>query len=395
MDENETANVSYDYDYEDELLIPSAPVQFWTYLIFEIPSIICAIYLLYYLIFHRRFRKHLHNHVIIVLLFLCLVILVIDNSFYLDGWRTGQGNSFPNSSSACLLWWFIDYGFYGAINVFLVWAAFERHILVFHRRQLLTTKRRIFFVHYLPLILLAVYLLGFYTGAILIPPCQNTFYYKSLACGSYPCYQEVPWLNTWDYFLNGILSNILEAVFSIGLLVRTIWKKLTSQGRFNWKKYRKMTVQLLSISTVSLSINLPQSLIILVRTMSPNLTDFGSIVEPYFFYFTGYIIILIPVLCLGCLPELWPKFIQTRTRRLIGPMTVTAVAGPTIFVRGKTTANVGIWQNFLFYFNFASVFNDLILVNQIIYHKCIPMTRQTFFFSFKSTFPRVFLLIIN
>ena len=89
---NETTNF-----YED-ILIPSAQIQFWTYLIFEIPSIFCTIYLLFKLIFMRRLRRHLHNHVIIILLFLCFIILVIDNSLYLDGWRKGHGNSFSSSS---------------------------------------------------------------------------------------------------------------------------------------------------------------------------------------------------------------------------------------------------------------------------------------------------------
>ena len=339
--DNSTDNSSYEYDYEyeyeyeDEVLIPSGPVQFWTYLIFEIPAIICTIYLLYNLIFNRRLRKHLHNHVVIVLLIFCFVVLIVDNSLYLDGWRIGHGNSFPRSPSICLLWWFIDYGFYGAISIFLVWASFERHILVFHRRRFLATKQQIFYVHYLPLILLTGYILAFYTGAILIPPCKNIFYYNYLACGSYPCYQDIPWLNTWDYLFNGVLCNIFEAFFSITLLIRTIWNKLTSQGRFNWRKYRKMTVQLLSISTISLCINLPQSLIVLVRTMRSDLSDFGVSVEPYFFYLTGYIILLIPIVSLGCLPELWPKFLQNRARRFIGPMTVTAAVGQTIFVRGK------------------------------------------------------------
>lgn len=337
---NDTTD-SYDYEYEEEILIPSAQIQFWTYLILEIPSIICTIYVLYHLIFDRHLRRQIHNHVIIVLLFLCLIILIIDNSLYLDGWRTGHGNSFPPSPNVCLLWWFIDYGFYGAISIFLVWASFERHILVFHRRRFLNTNRQIFLLHYLPLIILSMYLFGFYIGVIIFPPCQNIFYFNYLACGSYPCYQDIPWLNTWDYLFNGVLCNIFEALFSISLLIRTIWKKFYSQRRFHWKKYRKMTIQLLSISTLSLCINLPQSLIILVRQINPDMSDFGLYIEPYFFYLTGYIILLLPFVCLGCLPELWSKIFICchRNQRIIGPMTITAGAagagGHTIFVRPK------------------------------------------------------------
>ncbi|UJR32907.1 hypothetical protein I4U23_020368 [Adineta vaga] len=98
-----------------------------------------------------------------------------------------------------------------------------------------------------------------------------------------------------------------------------------------------MTIQLLSISTLSLCINLPQSIIVLVRQTHSDLNDFGASIEPYFFYFTGYLILLLPFFSLGCLPELWPKLLcwNQRDRRMIGPITITAGGGQTILVRPK------------------------------------------------------------
>jgi hypothetical protein len=90
MIDNETTNDTNFYPYEHDIIIPPAHVQFWTYLILEIPSIFCTSFLLCNLLFKRRLRRHLHNHVIIVLLFLCLIILIVDNSLYLDGWRIGH-----------------------------------------------------------------------------------------------------------------------------------------------------------------------------------------------------------------------------------------------------------------------------------------------------------------
>ena len=337
-DVNVTTEAS-SYDYEnDETLIPSAQVQFWTYLILEIPSIFCTIFLLFHLLLDRRLRQQLHNHVVTILLLLCLIILVVDNSLYLDGWRMGQGNSFRSSTGVCLMWWLIDYGFYGAIGVFLVWGSFERHLLIFHRRRFFGSKRRIFFAHYLPLIVISLYLIGFYCSAIIFPPCENVFYFDSLACGSNPCYLNIFWLNRWDYLLHGILSNILEAVFSSSLLFRTIWRRFYSQHRLNWKKYRKMTIQLLSISAVSLTINLPDSLITLVQNFGPDLSDFGASIQPYLFYFTGYLVLILPFVCLGCLPELWSKLFFCCARRR-GTVAVMAIGGdtfgPTATIRPK------------------------------------------------------------
>jgi hypothetical protein len=128
MDSNESFSISnsstgIDEEPEEEQpeqVIPPSPVQFWTFLIFEIPSLACTIFLLYHLLFNRQLRNALHNHVIIIFLFLTLFIEILDNPLYTDAYRLGDNqNSFPIISSICLMWWFIDYGFYGAITVFL------------------------------------------------------------------------------------------------------------------------------------------------------------------------------------------------------------------------------------------------------------------------------------
>jgi hypothetical protein len=311
----------------NEIVHISVEVQFWTILILEIPSIVCTVFLLYHLILDRRLRQQIHNHVVIILLILCLFVLVVDNSFYLDAWRIGYGNSISLSSNLCLLWWFFDIGFYGAISIFLVWASFERHLLVFYRRQFLSTERKIFYGHYLPLITLSMYTLGFYVTVIFLLPCVNTFDFNALSCGSSPCYLDISWLNTWDNLFNGVLCNLLEALFSISLLVRTVWMKFYYRRQLHWKRYGKMTLQLLSISTTSLCINLPLSSIILARNILPVRKDFAIQVESYLFYFSGYTIILLPFACLGCLPELWQKlnFFARCCQRAVNPMTIKTI----------------------------------------------------------------------
>ena len=100
-----------------------------------------------------------------------------DNPLYIDAYRLGRHyNSFSMFIPVCLMWWFIDYGFYGAVTVYLAWGSIERHILVFHSHQLLRTQRQRFFIHYLPLIILSIYLLALpyliylYTFCVLLLP---------------------------------------------------------------------------------------------------------------------------------------------------------------------------------------------------------------------------------
>ncbi len=158
MDLNDTSNDSNSSsgagEETDDSVIPPSQVQFWTFLAFEIPSLACTIFLLIHLLFNRKLRQALHNHVIIIFLFLTLCIEIFDDPLYIDAYRFGGTvNSFPISIPICLMWWFIDYGFYGAITFFLAWASIERHILIFHH-QLLQTQRQKFLLHYLPLIII-------------------------------------------------------------------------------------------------------------------------------------------------------------------------------------------------------------------------------------------------
>jgi hypothetical protein len=307
-------------------VIPPSLVQFWTLLIFEIPSLTCTIFLLYHLLFNPKLRKALHNHVIIIFLFLTLCIEILDNPLYIDTFRFGgHKNSFLMSIPVCLMWWFIDYGFYTAISVFLAWASIERHILVFHSRQLLRTQRQRFFIHYLPLIIISIYLLGFYIGVIFVPPCQNTYDFHFVGCGWSPCYKKVSYLNIWDYLGNGIICSFIETTFSVTLIIRVLWRKRRIHQRVNWRKHRKMAFQLLSISFLSLTIIFPQSLITVIQQVGgPGMSTFGAALDPYLFYLYTFVVFLLPFICLGHLSELWKKtwIFKRKRRATVGPMTL-------------------------------------------------------------------------
>ena len=306
---------------EQEPVIPPSAVQFWTFLFFQIPSLACTLFLLFHLLLNRKLRRALHNHVIIILLLLTLGIEIFDNPLYIDAYRLGgHTNSFPMTSSICLMWWLFDYGFYGAITVFLAWGSIERHLLVFHR-QYLRTKRQKFLFHYFPLIVISIYLSGFYLGAIVFPPCETNFDFESLACGLSPCYEDIALLNIWDYIVNGIICAFTETTFSSALLIRVLLQKRRLHQSMNWKKHRKMALQLLSISFLTLTIVFPQSLIAVIKQLGwISSTSLGTQVDNYLFYFYTFVVFLLPFICLSSLPELWPKLIVCRrkTRPSVG-----------------------------------------------------------------------------
>ena len=298
-------------------VIPSA-FLFWSVLFFETPSLACTIFLLYHLLLDRRLRQALKNHVIIVLLICTLAIEIFANPLYIDANRMGGViNSFPLTPSICLMWWLVDYGFYGAITVFLAWGSIERYILVFHQRQLLGTRRQRFFLHYLPLIILSVYLPVFYTVVILFPPCKNTFDFESLACGLAPCYRDVPFLNLWDYVIHGIICSAIETGFSIVLMIRVFMQKRGARRPLLWRRHRKMAFQLISVTCLSFTTAVPTLLSVVIRQVGgPSMADFGIVLEPYLLYLYTYLALLLPFICCGYLPELWPKICFLSRERL-------------------------------------------------------------------------------
>ena len=318
---------------EEGAVIPPSVVQFWTFLAFQVPSLACTIFLLYHLLRRRQLRRALHNHVIIILLVLVFGIQVFDNTLYIDAYRLGgHQNSFHMFPSICLMWWMFDYGFYGAITVFLAWGSIERHILVFHR-QLIRTRRQKVFVHYLPLLFISIYLCGFYIGVIIFPPCENVFDFEALACGLSPCYENVAYLNTWDYLVNGIVCASIETIFTIVLLIRVLCQKRRARQPVNWRKHRKMALQLLAISFLTLTIVIPQSLINIVAQLGgEDLADFGAPINPYLFFLYTFVVFLLPFICLGGLPELWSKllFFQCKRRKLVVPLGNATIRDQTI-----------------------------------------------------------------
>jgi len=149
--------------YENSEISWPRPLRFWLLLIFVIPSITCSLFVLYHLLFDQTLRRALNNHTIIVLLILALVFQLIDVPWYLDFIR--RGIVWPQTPARCLVWWLVDLGFYNTASIILAWASIERHILVFHDQWVSTRKKR-FFVHYLPLIILLLYATIYYTVLI-------------------------------------------------------------------------------------------------------------------------------------------------------------------------------------------------------------------------------------
>jgi hypothetical protein len=211
----------------------------------------------------------------------------------------------PAIPARCLIWWLVDLGFYNTTALILAWTSIERHILVFHD-QWISTKQKRFFVHYLPLFLLIFYSTIYYTIMIFFPPCQHTFIYTLPVCAASPCHLLHPILGLWEMGVHGCLSTILVAFFSIALLVRVIVHKHRRNRRFRWKIYRKMIIQLLSISALYLLLNLP-IMIMSVARLCGLPSNIGVQAQQITFFLTYWVMFLLPFVALCSSPGLRRK----------------------------------------------------------------------------------------
>ena len=147
-------------------------IQFWIFLLLDIPSIIVSLVALYYLLLDRHLRQALHNHIIIVLLAINLFYQFTDMTCFIHYFRTFL--SFSPPPTFRLIWGYIDWTFYALQVILYAWITIERHILIFHDHLVSTRKKRIF-VHYLPPVIISIYLLLYYTTVFFGAQCENDF----------------------------------------------------------------------------------------------------------------------------------------------------------------------------------------------------------------------------
>ena len=277
-------------------------LRFWLFLILDVPGVLCSIFALYYLLKERQLRAALHNHVTILILLFNLIYQLIDIPLHLQYFSTGIVR--PATPALCLIWWFIDYGFFFIDLVLLMWASFERHILIFHT-SMVTTQRKRLLVHYLPLFMIVMFMMLFYGVVIFASPCQNTYDFTMDLCGTSGCYHSVAVFGMVERIGFAIVPTFLIAIFSAALVIRIIRQKYRTHRIIEWRRQRKLIVHLLSMSSVYLCFDLPLSIVNLVHLCGR--PDWGHDALPIIFYLSYFPILLLPIVCLGCIPELWNK----------------------------------------------------------------------------------------
>ncbi|CAF4377411.1 unnamed protein product, partial [Adineta steineri] len=167
--------------FDDGIAIPYI-VRFWAFLISNILSFLCCLFVLYHFLFDSNLRRGLHNHVIIIVLIMCLIweLTTVPWSMYLFLYDV----VWIQTPTFCMIWKFLDSTLYTTIVKLVGWTSVERHILIFHD-QWVSTKKKRFFIHYLPLIFIVLYGVVVYGTITPMNGCNRPLYYFITFCGYY------------------------------------------------------------------------------------------------------------------------------------------------------------------------------------------------------------------
>jgi hypothetical protein len=276
----------------------------------------------------RTLRQALNNHIIILLLCIDLFYNFTDIPLFIHYFRTFQ--SFSSTPSFRLAWGYIDWTFYFLQLILFAWATIERHILIFHDQLVATRRKRLFF-HYLPPIIITIYCLMYYALVFFAPQCENDFD-NYVMPSFFPCAYQNNAFVTYDTVMNGILPIFIVVISSIVLLLRILWQRYHTHSQIHWRRHRKMIIQVLSISCIYLLFAFPYEFITFIH-----LCGVPSYIGAEFLsratFFTYYTTLLFPIVCIGSLPELRKKLEKIlpfrRQRCVVQPETLPMAATAT------------------------------------------------------------------
>ncbi len=296
----------------DEPFSLSRSVCFCLISMVNIPSTICSLLLLYHLFTKRHLKIVLHNHMIMVLLLAILMIQLIDMPLYLKYLYLGFVS--PATAAMCFFWWYIDIAFYDTVVILLAWTSFERHILIFHSKWI-AIRKNLWLFHYLPMIFFLIYPLSFYLFVLLIPTCDEKYLFDFTQgwCDYNPCYYNNDSLSLYDNLMNATIPCLLIALFSIVLVFRVLWtKKIRFHRPIQWKKYRKMTIQLFTISSFFVVFNLPLLFYYSLQICGSIPTVVDDHILPYLLFLANFSVLLLPFVIIFSLPKnIWKEQWQT------------------------------------------------------------------------------------
>ncbi len=276
-------------------------IKFILLITLQIPGIILTLLIFTFLITHRTMLKNLQNQSLIFLLIINFLSLTVDLPMPINFYRLGYVS--PATAGYCTWWTFFEYSFNLASELIMTTISIQRHILIFNSNILQVRWKR-YVYYYFPLLLSLIYPNIFYLFAIVIYPCDGTQWdFTSNVCGNANCYlvyDQV--LSTYDWVIDVGLPTIVIILADTILVIRVIYQKRHREQGIPWRKQRRMTLQLLSISSLYLIALLPSAVIGVIQEFS-TWSFYAQIQSDYTLNLIYLVCPLLPWIYLGIMPK--------------------------------------------------------------------------------------------
>ncbi|CAF0893460.1 unnamed protein product [Adineta steineri] len=110
----------------------------------------------------------------------------------------------------------------------------------------------------------------------------------------------------WEFVVHTGTPTLLEGIASIGLILRVQIQRRRLRQSNQWRKQRRMIIQLLLVSTLNIGINFPGNAVFIAHICGLPAED-GEQVQLYCFFLQYFIIFLFPFISLTQFPDLRKK----------------------------------------------------------------------------------------
>ena len=286
--------------FVEEKLVPHR-VKFIILLVLQVFSICIYLLIFVYFIKHRGlFRIHL-NQALSTLLIANFIQVLFDLPMVINFYRLGYIS--PATAGYCTWWTFFEYTMTGLSEFLMATICVQRHVLIFHT-HLLHHRVKCVLVHHLPLVVSIAYPIMLYFSIVVLYPCDGTQWdFYSNICGLGNCYLLFnKALATYDWVVDVGSPIVVITLANFILVVRVVRQKYRQHRVVSWRKQRRMTLQLLGISSLYFFTWIPNVFIAFVQqTFIP-----GFLLQvqlDYIYDFTYLICLLLPWTYLGLYPE--------------------------------------------------------------------------------------------
>jgi hypothetical protein len=295
-------------------------------ILLAIPSLVCFLFIFYYMIKLRQqlIFNCINNH--IVLLILISDFLLISTELPISLYYLALGN--VRTVKICIFWVYWDYTL-ETVSLFLtMYASIERYLLVFRKHYI---KRHQFLLHYIPMSFAGLYIPILYLYFIVLSPCaqHQSYDITAFTCNG-PCFFSYVSVNTYDTIVDTMLPCFTLLIFNLLIIIRVTiirGKALKSASLMKiLRKNRRMILQLVGFSLMSLIAWMPWVVIIIVQDFFQ--PTFGNWFITHILHYLPYVTTSAsPFLALIGLPEIRKNFkkIKYPISKITGPTSIPAI----------------------------------------------------------------------